>query len=60
MAWYQSEEGDDDSSVTLIAEGIPIGAVFDTLPEGFAGTYLGIDHTPAQLKLRETIAAWDK
>lgn len=57
MAWYQNEEGDDDSTVTLIADGIPMEAAFDTLPEGFAGTYLEIDHTPAQLKLMETMAA---
>jgi len=33
-------------------------AAFDTLPEGFAGTYLEIEHTPAQLKLMETMAAF--
>jgi len=61
MVWYQNEEGEDDSSVTLTdAAGISMEAAFDTLPEGFAGTYLEIEHTPAQLKLMETMAAFPR
>jgi hypothetical protein len=60
MAWYQNEEGDDDTVTLIDAAGIAMTATFDKLPEDFAGTYLEIDHTPAQSKLRETIAAWDK
>ena len=60
MVWYQNEEGDDDTVTLIDAAGIAMTATFDKLPEDFAGTYLEIDHTPAQLKLMETMAAFPR